>query len=676
MNFVNHTIYQDKSFISEIWHKWTMCMKNRFLWIWILLLGWIASSYAQKSISIHSENNQIIDATLLPATQYLNGEVKIYHANTFMYCDTAILRGNILKMRHNVAMLQNDTIRIFSDSLRYDGDSLVAYLYGNVILENGPTKKLFTTYLKYDVKNKIAYYNRNARLEDQLSSIVSKRGKYVLKEKQAYFYEYVKVSGEHFELKSDSLVYNTAEQKVKFIAPVEIHKDSSQIYSQSGWFDMDDENGEFIGNAQYIEVEKYATSDTIRYNGTIKKIELIAKNEGKLSKYITNNDTAFARIIVYNETTEEYTLKEHGYYKSKSNEVNGDKITFNKKTEKFNVTGRSEIRDGATHIKADTLDYDKTQKIGIALGNVIWKDTSAQSTMYADHITFNEAENDMKVFNYQNRPLIAFNMDGDSLYMKADTFRSHRVIKERILYPDKRRNQSQKSIRDRNNLETDSITLIPIPVLKDSMSVTKDSLNVSFQSDTIFTGIMDTLDYFIGDGLVRIFKSDMQAVCDSIVFSKTDSVFTLYEAPFMWSDSTQIAGDTISMFVKGGKMKSVKVRQHGTILKTDDLLFYDQIQGREIDAGFLDGVLHDVFVDGNARLVYYMKDDDKAYIGVNTTESSTMRFIFKDKQLTDFKAYTEPNSRVHPMQKANHNDLRIEGFIWKFDVKPYSKDSL
>ncbi len=100
-------------------------------------MGGTVNCFAQKNISIHSENNQIIDATFLPATQYLNGDVKIYHAKTFMYCDTAILRGNILKMRHNVVLLQNDTIKIFSDSLRYDGDSLVAYLYGDIILQNG-----------------------------------------------------------------------------------------------------------------------------------------------------------------------------------------------------------------------------------------------------------------------------------------------------------------------------------------------------------------------------------------------------------------------------------------------------------------------------------------------------------------------------------------------------------
>ncbi|MBK7634826.1 MAG: hypothetical protein IPJ13_11475 [Saprospiraceae bacterium] len=81
-----------------------------------------------KSITIHSENSQIIDATTEPPTQYLNGDVKLYHSGTFMFCDSAILRGTQLVMMHNVVMMQNDTIKIFCDSLRYDGDLLVTYL--------------------------------------------------------------------------------------------------------------------------------------------------------------------------------------------------------------------------------------------------------------------------------------------------------------------------------------------------------------------------------------------------------------------------------------------------------------------------------------------------------------------------------------------------------------------
>lgn len=642
----------------------------------LTLVGWIANSYAQNNISIHSENNQIIDATVLPSTQYLNGDVKIYHARTYMYCDTAILRGNILKMRHNVVLMQNDTIKIFADSLRYDGDSLVAYLYGDIILENGPTKKLYTSFLKYDVQNKIAYYTKNARLEDNTSTIISRRGKYVLNDRLAFFYENVKVSGEQFELLSDSLSYNTNDQMVRFLAPVQIMKDTAQIYSESGWFDMDDELGEFIGNAQYVEGSKYATSDTISYDGKINMIALKSDDDSKLSTYISDQDTAYARIITYNQIDDIYTLETNGYYKSQNNEVKGDKIFYNRKTEKFKISGRSEIKDGPTHIKADTLDYDKAIKYGFAFGNVIWRDTSAKTTIYADHVTYNGSENNMMVYNYNERPLFALDMDGDTLYMKADTFKSFRVIQERIIYPDKKKVRQNARIQEGLSMLKDSMKIVDTNLEMDTTANFQDSLSENALMDTIYTGIMDTLDYFVGDGAVRMYKSNLQSVCDSIVFNKADSVFTLYHAPFLWSDSTQIAGDTISMFLKSKKMDRVRVQQHGTIISSDDLIFYDQIQGREIDAYFEDGNLAKIDVNGNTKLVYYLKDDDKAYIGVNTSEASVMSFLFKDKKVTDYKTYIEPTSRVYPMKNTNHEMLKIEDFIWNIEVRPLSKGSL
>lgn len=625
---------------------------------------------AQKKISIHSENNQIIDRTFDPMTQYLNGDVKLFHANTFMYCDSAILRGNLLKMRHNVVLLQNDTIKIFSDSLRYDGDSLVAHFYGDIILENGPTKKLYTSYLKYDVKNKIAYYTKNARLEDQGSTLISKRGRYVLNDKMAYFYENVQAKGKDFILIGDSLAYNTTDQKATFLSPVRIKKDTSEVFSNTGWFDMDDKTGKFIGNAQYLEGKTQAAADTITYDSQMDVVILSSSN--RKSEYFSDQDTAYAQVIMYNQKNSTYALKKDGFYKSKTNQVKGDDIFYDKKTEKFNVKGRSEVSDPPMIIIADTIDYDKTIQFGKADGNVIWRDTSAKTAIFADHVRYNGSTNIMKASNDKGKPLFTTEMDGDTLFMKADTLKSYRVIQERIIVPDKNtarrnanKNKEAQMAKDTTLMKVDSLA-----------NVVEDSLSLTSSTDTIFTGIMDTLDYFHGDKNVRIFKSDLQAICDSLIFNKKDSLFTLYKKPFVWSDSSQIYGDTIQMFLKSKKIDQLKVLFNATILNTEDLKFFNQIQGREINAFFVDNKMSTMYVNGNAQLVYYLKDDDKAYIGVNTSECSKMTFFFENNAVKDIKLYVEPKSMVYPMKSAQHETLKVKGFIWNFDSKPSGKDDL
>ena len=108
--------------------------------------------------------------------------------------------------------------------------------------------------------------------------------------------------------------------------------------------------------------------------------------------------------------------------------------------------------------------------------------------MYADHMRYKGNENFMLAYNDAgSRPHFTTLVDTSLMHMKADTFKSIRQIK--II----------------------------------------DSLKT------------DTLDYFIGFNKVRLFKDDIQMVCDSLTYSLKDSVFTLFSDPVMWSDTTPVS---------------------------------------------------------------------------------------------------------------------------------------
>jgi lipopolysaccharide export system protein LptA len=652
---------------------------NIILFIIMVLSVSYGSIMAQKgkSITIHSENSQVIDATTDPATQYLNGDVKLFHAGTFMYCDSAILRGTQLQMRFNVVLMQNDTIKIFCDSLRYDGDSLVTYLFGNIILENGPSKKLYTTQLRYDVDNKIAYYNKNARLIDGTSTLISKAGKYDLKEKTAWFYRNVKVNGDDFELTTDSIRYNTDNQVATFLAPVQIASDSSNIFSKSGWFDLDDKIGQFIGNAQYLEGKTRAASDTIHYNSELDLVTL--SSDTLLSEYISEKDTAYAKTIFYDKKNEIFRLQKNAVYNGEKNQVKGDVIFYDKKTEKFNVMGRSFVSDPPSLIEADTLDYNKSIKFGKADGKVVWRDTSAKTTVMADHVLYRGEENYMIASNDNGRPLFISEIENDTLFMRADTLRAFRVIKERIILPNKdaaRKSQKNKAKTLGREDNTDEKIIEQAEIQTDTSVVNVDTSLAVSATDTIFTGIMDTIDYFVGDNDVRIFKTDMQAVCDSLLYNKRDSIFTLHDQPFVWSDSSQIAGDTIHILMKDKKVDKLTVTSGATILNSEDLVFFNQIRGRYLEALFEESKIYRMDVNGDAQIVYYMTDDAKAYIGVNTTEASNMTFLLSDNKITDIKNYGEPKSKVLPMKKTDHETIKVKGFIWNINKRPKGLDDL
>ena len=627
-----------------------------------------------QSISLHSEDNQVIDATTEPATQFLNGNVRIFHRGSFMFCDTAILRGNTLKMYHNVVMVQNDTIRLFADSVHYNGDDGFSILYGQIILENG-NRKLYTSQLDYDMINKIALYNNNARLDDGKSVLLSRRGQYFMNEKKAIFAGNVSVTGENFYLLSDSLAYFTDNQLTEYYAPVRILKDTADIYALSGWFDMGKKKGDFIGNAQYLSGNARASADTISYDG--ENDIVLLKGGENCSHYVSDQDTASAFTIYFDRKNDEFRLTGDGFYKNEKNEVRGEEVFFNKKTESFNVKGRSFISDPPTIIEAESILYDKAMKEGKADGNVIWQDTTAKTTIFADHVVYRGEDKYMKASNDTGRPMFTTLIDQDTLYLRADSLKSYRTISKRIkpvnndsdrVRANKRKDLSE--IAETKNPASDDDKIVDQDSSLRENQVLKDSLSVITLADT--TEMMDTIEYFIGDNNVRMFKKDMQSICDSLAYSVKDSVFVLRGNPFLWSDSTQISGDTLQIILKEKKVDRLTAEANALIVTTEDLIFFNQIKGRFLESHFEGGKAKRMDIEGNAEALYYILDKDKAYIGVNRTECSKMKFFFDNDKISEIRFYDEPNSKVIPMQKADHEGLKVKGFIWNGEKRPLS----
>jgi hypothetical protein len=166
---------------------------------------------------------------------------------------------------------------------------------------------------------------------------------------------------------------------------------------------------------------------------------------------------------------------------------------------------------------------------------------------------------------------------------------------------------------------------------------------------------------------VRIFKSDLQASCDSLTFSSADSIFWFYKLknlPVIWSDTSQFSGDTIKMLLKDKKLDRLYLRQNSLVINSEDGVLFNQIKGRNTTAFFKEDEVREMLVEGNAQAVYYALDDKKAYIGLNETSCSEMRLYFGDNQVESIKFYQQPAGKFIPMKQAGKDPKKLEGFFW------------
>ncbi len=569
-------------------------------------------------LRIVSADQQIYDARGDDERFISAGNVRITHDSVYMFCDTAVLvNGTNLEAKGDVSIIKNDTIRIFSDSLLYLSDSLMAYFVGNVVLEDG-NQQLFTSFLQYDLEKDWAIYTDTALLIADDMEIKSKRGIFHLDENYVNFYEKVTIEGEDFDLLSDSLRYYTEIKRAIFLSPTIINQGEKKIYSEGGYYDIDDGDSEFFGNAQFVEGDQVSTADTIRTSDKENTTELIGNasfksetEEGKADKIISKNDT------------DEIELLGNAYFENEENKVTGERIFFDQKSSDVRVSGRSFLSNPPMIIIADELDYRKDSGLAFADGNVFWKDTSANYEIICDHARYIDSTDYMKAYNDEGKPVLKNEIEeGDTLFLSGDTLISYTVTS-----------------------------------WVDSMQV-------------------DTHRYFQAFENVELLNLEMQGVCDSLSYNGKDSLFILFGTPFMWSDSSQYTGDTIKMAMQDNKLKQVDLLGNGMIISTTDFEFFDQIKGKVVNAFFKSGEIDKMKVLGGSESVYYMKDDSDAYTGVNTTQCTDMDFYFDEGELLQTRYYKEPTSKLTPMGKANHEALKLSGFSWQIFRRPLTVKDL
>ena len=98
--------------------------------------------------------------------------------------------------------------------------------------------------------------------------------------------------------------------------------------------------------------------------------------------------------------------------------------------------------------------------------------------------------------------------------------------------------------------------------------------------------------------------------------------------------------------------------------------FFNQMAGKEIFAYIQDGEVHEVVVKGNALTIYYPKEDNGSFMGMNTTESSTIRMFLINRQVDHVLFTTETNGTIYPMDQIPEESDRLDNYFWATEERP------
>ena len=225
------------------------------------------------------------------------------------------------------------------------------------------------------------------------------------------------------------------------------------------------------------------------------------------------------------------------------------------------------------------------------------------------------------------------------------------------------------SLIDRNASEMDSLLMLTADSLAaDSLAMTipadsADSLAVP--ADSVYRLLKGFRD-------VRIYRSDFQAVCDSITAISTDSTIHMYIDPVLWNQSNQITSDVMDVFTENQQITRAEFVGTPMMVAELDTLHYNQVAGKQMTAYFRDNAIYRNDVNGNARTIYYMQDGEPPQItGVGVIESGDCSFYIEDKQVVTIVYRKDPDWNIYPMDKIPADqELYLKGFKWEGARRP------
>ncbi|MBK9984528.1 MAG: hypothetical protein IPP15_19545 [Saprospiraceae bacterium] len=591
---------------------------NLLFWVPMIVMAQsrqpVPDTSAKKLIIIDHFGKLIEDREGIESVKWISEGLQLRIDSTNIYADSAVIFAeNRVYAYGNVVIQQGDSLHVFTDTLFYFKDTDIAELKGEVVLEQ-VTRQLWTKDLTYHLGERYGEYHNGGTLIDGEMQVTSKQGIYQAREEKVVFKDSVVVLDPKFNIAADSMTYLAGASKVLFTGPTNIYTKAAKIYCESGFYDLNSEMAEFNRNAQYAGDQKKATADTIRYFS--KEGEVTMNGSVHVEEKSRKIDGESLRYL---ENTGETWIKGNpAFFIDSTRKIHSLEIFYNEKTNTVSTKGAGEIIDGPQILNYDEFDYDQLTGVGHASGNVTWRDTSKNVGIISQHID-TQQKSSMLVYG-EPRPRFFTIFESDTLFIAADTL----------------------------NMWT----------LKDTVN-SKDSIQM-------MRAYHD----------VRIFKSNMQGTADSLVFQGQDSLFTFYGQPVLWSDTTQFSADTIEMHLRNNQIKDIILNRKAMIVSEEFGTYYDQIKGKRIVADFDSSKIKQMWVTGNAESIYYTKDDQSAFIGVNQTICSKMFFEFNEGQIHLLKYYGDNSSTMLPMSDADHDKMRLEGFQWRADERPHNVNDL
>lgn len=174
---------------------------------------------------------------------------------------------------------------------------------------------------------------------------------------------------------------------------------------------------------------------------------------------------------------------------------------------------------------------------------------------------------------------------------------------------------------------------------------------------------------------VRMYRRDVQGVCDSLVTHQLDSCTYMYGQPILWNEEQQVFGEEIRIYNNDSTIDWVHIVNQAMTIEKVDSASYNQVAAKEMFCYFKDGAMERNNAKGNVYLCYFMEESDGARIGMNYTETPEMNIFMKNKKVDKVWMQT-PSGTMYPPFAIPDDKRYLPSFAWFDYIRPKNKDDI
>ena len=627
------------------------------------------SMYAQKNEQrdslvtlLNSQSAQMVD---IEGNSYRKvvGPARFLHNNAYLYCDTALwnVETRVIEAWGHVSIKQDNTV-LKSDKLTYLIDLDLAQFRGAVVeLTDKDKNTLRTRHLDYNTKDSVAVFDNGASMRDKDGQIIeSVRGTYDSKIELFTFTENVNMFTDSIFVKTNSLTYDSPRNLATFGFNTNAWKDENMLSANGGWYNRGKEIFFFRNNVHVMSDSQEGWCDSLFFYRNTSDVEMLGNAQVSDT---TRNVFGLAGRIFYLDSLSQVTMTRKPAVITETDEK-GVKDTIYLGADKLVYYALPMYKVDSLAIEA-AKEREKTLSVDPV--GAFRKKAAEEAAKAAEEAAKNDPNYRPKSPRGGNEKIAGTKPaapvsrpDSKVPASFADTL----LASIPTMLPD--------SIGRRDSMQVRGLMAVNDTTAVGDSSAIADSVVVpEAPKDSTRIGFLEAIKN------VRIYRKDVQMVCDSLMYTDLDSIARMYLDPVIWQEKVrQYSSDSLYVVVRNGGLDKANLMSNAFIAIQEDTTHYNQIKSTEMMAYFdKEGALSRFDALGGAMSLFYIEEND-VLATVNKTDSKMMSANFKDGDIQRIYYFEQAKNDGYPVVQLSRDEKYLKGFKWQEKRRPADRNAV